>query len=498
MREAPRSARCARLHQDVRGDRLVEQQHELARGALLERCDQVEGDFDADHRSAGKQLPARVAQAGKPSADDGLHALGDPKGLACAVGRPAKASFIGEQPDEFADEQRIPLGLAMDRLGETVGRTLRGGKLDVARHLMHGQSRRIEALRGRHAGDFGEQADPWVSGGQLTLAIDGQHHDAGVGQVHGHEPEQQQRRLVGGVEVVEDQDDGTVARRVPQQARERVEQLEAGAIGVVVLQAGQLGEDVADLRQDLREMRSVRSDEPAKVVRLDVPQEGAHRLEPRPVDRRAARFPASPPGHTGTVVPRFGRERVREARLADAGLARQQHQATAAPRRACECGTQRGHLPLAAEQRFAVAAQRRRRTPKVAPLDHVTSSHKSTVPSEAYVMTVGRVRRAARRAPRRPAGPSFGQRHVSSGRVPFRAGFEMLPLKRKHRALLRSFGRSEDCHSATSWRPRQRQTAGSACREGRVPAIVPLHRKHPRGARKGMWSPEGATRYPEQ
>ena len=33
----------------------------------------------------------------------------------------------------------------------------------------------------------------------------------------------------------------------------------------------------------------------------------------------------------------------------------------------------------------------------------------------------------------------------------------MLPLKRKHRALLRSFGRSEDCHSATSWRVRQRQ-----------------------------------------
>ena len=305
VREAPRSARCARLHQDVRGDRLVEQQHELARGALLERCDQVEGDFDADDRSAGKQLPARVAQPGKPPADDGLHAFGDPEGLACAIGRPAKASFIGEEPDEFADEQRIPLGLAMDRLGETVGRTLRRSKFDVARHLIHGQSRRIEALCGRHAGDFGEQADPWVSGGQLTLPVDGQHHDAGVGQVHGHEPEQQQRRLVGGVEVVEDQDDGTVARGVPQQARERVEQLEAGAIGVVVLRdqaarGGRRGPPAGPARGAIRPVRRACEGRQARDPEGGSAPPGARAS--RPARRPLPSIVPRPHGHRGPAL----------------------------------------------------------------------------------------------------------------------------------------------------------------------------------------------------
>ena len=135
----------------------------------------------------------------------------------------------------------------MDGLGQTVGRAFRRGHFDVARHLSHREPRRIEPLRRGHARDLGEQADPWVSRGQLALPVDGQHHDSGVGQVHGHEPEQQQRRLVGGVEVVEDQDDRTVTPGIPQQPRERVEQLEAGAIRVIVGELGQLGEDVTDL-----------------------------------------------------------------------------------------------------------------------------------------------------------------------------------------------------------------------------------------------------------
>ena len=199
--------------------------------------------------------------------------FGHSQWLTDPFGRPVEASFLGEQPDDLADEQRVPLGLAMDGLGQTVGRPLRRGQFDVARHLVDREPRRIEPLRRRHARDLGEQADPWVSGGQLTLPVDGQHHDSGVGQVHRHEPEQQQRWLVGGVEIVEDQDDGTVAGGVPQQSRERVEQLEAGAIRVIVGELRQLGEDIADLRQDLRDVRSVRSDQPSKVGGLEVPKE---------------------------------------------------------------------------------------------------------------------------------------------------------------------------------------------------------------------------------
>ena len=314
----------------MRGDGLVEEHDELARQAVFERGNEVERDLDADDRCARKDLPTRFAQARKPPADDRLHPFGHAQRLADGVGRPAQASFVGEQPDDLAHKQRVPLGLAMDGLSQAIGRSLTRGKLDVARHLVDGESRRIEPLPRRNASDLGEEADPWVRWGQLALPIGGQHHDASLRQVHGHEPEQQQGRLVGGVKIVEDQDDRTIAGGVPQQSRDRIEEFETGTIGFVVGQVGQLRKNVADFRKHLRQVRPVGSDEPAKVVGLEIPQEGAHRLEPGPVDRRPACLPASAPGHPGTVLSRFDSERVREARLADAGFARQQDQATAA------------------------------------------------------------------------------------------------------------------------------------------------------------------------
>ena len=78
MREAPRSAWGARLRQGVGGDALVEEHDELARGTVLERRHQIERDFDADDRSAGKDLPTVIAQPREPPTDDGLHPFGHP------------------------------------------------------------------------------------------------------------------------------------------------------------------------------------------------------------------------------------------------------------------------------------------------------------------------------------------------------------------------------------------------------------------------------------
>ena len=128
------------------GDALVEKQHELARRAVLERSHQVERDLDADDRSAGQHFPTLVAQAREPPTDYGLHAFGHSQCLTDPFRRPVETSFLGEQPDDLADKQRVSLGLAMDGLGKTVGRPLTRGQFDVARDLIDGESRRIEAL----------------------------------------------------------------------------------------------------------------------------------------------------------------------------------------------------------------------------------------------------------------------------------------------------------------------------------------------------------------
>ena len=61
----------------------------------------------------------------------------------------------------------------MDGLSQAIGRPLARGKPDVARHLVDGESRRIEPLPRRNASDLGEEADPWVRWGQLALPIGG-------------------------------------------------------------------------------------------------------------------------------------------------------------------------------------------------------------------------------------------------------------------------------------------------------------------------------------
>ena len=101
--------------------------NELARGAVLERGHQVEGDLDADDRGAGKDLPTVVAQPGKPPTDNGLHPFGHSQWLTDPFRRPVETSFFGEHPDDLADEQWVSLGLAMDGLGKTVGWPLTRG-----------------------------------------------------------------------------------------------------------------------------------------------------------------------------------------------------------------------------------------------------------------------------------------------------------------------------------------------------------------------------------
>ena len=119
---------------------------ELARGAVLERRHQIERDLDADDRSAGKDLPTVIAQPREPPTDNGLHPFGHSQWLTDPFRRPVEASFLGEHPDDLADEQRVSLGLAMDGLGQAVGRSFTRGQFDIARDLIDRESRRIEAL----------------------------------------------------------------------------------------------------------------------------------------------------------------------------------------------------------------------------------------------------------------------------------------------------------------------------------------------------------------
>lgn len=134
------------------------------------------------------------------------------------------------------------------------------------------------------------------------------------------EVQQRQRPDIGDVNVVEENDDGPLARDQREEGRRGLEQTEPllrriGG-GRRRLAAFELGQKVCE-----------RSDPGALGLGRASGHSGerAQRLDPRPVRRRAARLPRSSPGDERAASGGLGREVVGEPRLSDPRLADEQH-----------------------------------------------------------------------------------------------------------------------------------------------------------------------------
>jgi hypothetical protein len=90
---------------------------------------------------------------------------------------------------------------------------------------------------------------------RVGIPVYREQRDACVGDSGGDELEHEQRRLVGDVEVVEDEQDGRLLRGVPQERRDGVEQAEARALRLQVLQLGDVREELAEVRNEVGEIR---------------------------------------------------------------------------------------------------------------------------------------------------------------------------------------------------------------------------------------------------
>ena len=197
-------------------DRLPGRLHQLLRRLLGHPPDQILVEVASDDRGHPERLVRRVAEAVETAADHLAHALWD-----LQVGEAATAGELPlarEQPDHLTDEEGIAVGLLLHRLGESRGRRGAGGHLDVSLDGTNREAAQQDPPAPLDARDLAENPGEGMVAAELDVTVGPEDQQAARGELPGGEPEQQQRRFVRPVEVIEDDHQRPVARRSEQQA----------------------------------------------------------------------------------------------------------------------------------------------------------------------------------------------------------------------------------------------------------------------------------------
>jgi hypothetical protein len=309
------------LRDDARVAGLVEhleQPGDLEPARPLEHA-QVE--VAADDGGQAERLDGVRAEVGHAPAQEGADLLRDPR---VAVPEPVWA----DQANDLAEEERIAAGERVQALGEGAVRPSAGHSGQVRLDLVD-----VEAAKrdpGGLADQLGERLRALVQLG-LALAVGADEHDGRPRRRLAHEPQHHERGGVGGVDVVEDDEQGAAGGGLDEELRDGVEQPEAGGLGVDGL-AG-----------------------PSREA-LGVAAERTNRLDPGPVGRRTAALPAAPGGHPQPPVARLADELLQEPRLPDTRLAAQEHERAAPLSRLIEGRTKLVELARATDERAAASS----------------------------------------------------------------------------------------------------------------------------------------------
>ena len=224
MRERVAADAAVDLAQHARAHRLVERRDEVVARQRAERLEQAEVELAPDHRRRPRR--PRAPDAGSRRRREVTSRT--PSGTPAVVEIDAaleRAGRVAQVAHDLLDEERVALGLAVQRRDEVRRgasapsiaasarrpRRARGRRASTRVKL---SSRRSEAISSRQR----------VAALELGVAVGAEEHRAARLR-RSHEMAQElQRRAVGPVQVVEDEQQRGAAGELGEQRRERVEQ----------------------------------------------------------------------------------------------------------------------------------------------------------------------------------------------------------------------------------------------------------------------------------
>ena len=220
-----------------------------------------------------------------------------------------------EQPHDLDDEQRVAVGLGVDRRTSSSAGSVPVGQLDVLRRRRARPARRARPgrcaarARARRAPTSADRAAPDRRRGTRRPSAGGQ---SAISRAT------KRRSSSDGSSAACRSSSTTTSGRssaaLPQERGRGLEQAEARAVG---LRREGLAprREVAQLGQQLREIRGAGAELVAQRVRVGLAAVRAQRLHPRPVRRRAARLPAAADQHVRGAPARLARSSSSVSRL---------------------------------------------------------------------------------------------------------------------------------------------------------------------------------------
>jgi len=340
--EAPGAQRVGRAGQDLGPGGLLEQLAHGPGGRARDPGEEGGGELRPGHGGRGDHLGTRRAEPGQAAPDGLADAEGDPDRR--VPPRPGGAAVPGEQqPRHLLDEERVAAGAPPQGGDQRRLRLAAEHAGDQQGDLGLGQRRQGDD--GGPGGQVGQQGRQRVVGRGVELAPGGEHEHPGGREPAGQEVEQLQRRRVGPLEVLQDHHQRPVVGGRQDDRGELVQELEAGRgrLGV----GGRRGGRPRQLGQEPGQCGGV-GGQPAQPRVLG--DQGPEHLDPGPVGRRPLALPAPAPDHAGAGTLGVGGRLGGHRRLADAGLAGQQHQPTPAPGRVLHRPAELGEHVRASDQ----------------------------------------------------------------------------------------------------------------------------------------------------
>ena len=324
-RVAPGRARD--LDQQRAAHRGVEHVEQLVLGQAGDALEHVEVEVAADQRGDAEHAAGVLGQAAHPGRDDVADPLRSPQGAVAA--QAGGTVDLDEVADEMLDEERVAARLVVDRPHGRARRVLAVPGLDEPAHLLLVHAVEPQPRHLARALELGEQLGQRMPGVQLVGPERADQEDRPEARLAREMAGQEERRAVGPVEVVDDQQHGTARGQPAHHDHHGAEELPALRLRIPGGgQLGEVGEAHADLGQQPRELGrprhqrrqlGVRQRREPRAQHVDPRAEGVQLLlVAAAVEHREVRQPA-------------GQLRD-DARLADARLARDEHEPALARR----------------------------------------------------------------------------------------------------------------------------------------------------------------------
>ena len=340
--------------------RIVERVEEPVAADLDERGEQVEVEVPPEDGGAGEYVAALLAHALKALADQEPHAAWDFVVIDLDVAPPEavlvkELARLIEVAQQLFDEEGIAVGLGVDEFEQL----LRGRPAAVpAEHLLDlvPRQRPQQQLLGEAlAQEILQQQPEWRVRDDLVFAIGRDREDAHLRGVLAQVLDEPQRRLIGPLQVLEDEQHRLRPGGALEEVAETVQEVALLLFGGQRDRLSDIAEALPQLGQQLRQFRGAVAQRLAELAGRDDRHGALHHLDEGQIGLCALGVVTLSGEREQSEPPRLFGQLIGEAGLADAGLTADQHQRPAPVARLPDQRAQPLPLRLAADVGGAVA-----------------------------------------------------------------------------------------------------------------------------------------------